>query len=82
MRSYIPVPETGTTAGATARPTRPSVLASIGQFISATAEWLGNRLDAAHRREAEKFLAQATDNIDLEKRIRQLERGAYFSRYY
>ena len=82
MRRYIPVPETGTTTGEAARSAGPSVLAAIGQFISATAEWLGNRLDAAHRREAEKFLAQATDNIDLEKRIRELERGAYFARYY
>jgi hypothetical protein len=82
MRSYVPVPETGTTAGPAARPASPSVLASIGQFISATAEWLGDRLDAAHRREAEIYLAQATDNIDLEKRIRQLERGAFFARYY
>ena len=82
MRSYIPVPETGTTADAAPRAARPNVLASIGKFISATAEWLGDRLDAARRSETEKYLAQATDNIDLEKRIRQLERGAYFSRYY
>ena len=82
MRRYIPVPETGTTAGTAARPASPNVLASIGQFISATAEWLANRLDAANRREVEKYLAQATDSVDLEQRIRQLERGAYFSRYY
>ena len=82
MRTYIPVPETGTTVGAVNRPASPGILAAIGQFISATAEWFGNRLDSAHRREVEKYLAQSTDNIDLEKRIRQLERGAYFSRYY
>lgn len=82
MRSYIPVPETGTTAAEAVRPASPNVLTAIGQFVSAIAEWLGNRLDAAHRREAEKYLAQASDAVDLEKRIRQLERGAYFSRYY
>ena len=82
MRTYIPVPETGPTAEAADRPAGSGVLAAIGQFFSATAEWLANRLDAAHRRGVEEYLAQATDNIDLEKRIRQLERGAYFSRYY
>ena len=81
MRTYIPVPETGPTAGVD-RPAGAGVLAAIGQFFSVTAEWLANRLDSAHRRDVETYLAQATDNIDLEKRIRQLERGAYFSRYY
>ena len=82
MRTYIPVPETGPSAGTPNHPARPGVLAAIGQFVSATADWMVNRLDAAHRREVEKFLAQANDNIDLEKRIRELERGTYFSRYY
>ena len=78
MRTYIPVPETGPSTS----PTRNDALLALGNFLRGTVEWLAGRLDSARRSDVDAYLSQASDNIDLEWRIRQLERNAFFSRYY
>ncbi len=78
MRTYVPVPETGPDA----RPTGSDPLVALGNFLRGTVDWLAGRLDAARRSDVDAYLSQASDNIDLERRIRLLERNAFFSRYY
>jgi hypothetical protein len=78
VRTYVPVPETGPSA----RPTGSDPLLALGNFLRATADWLAGRIDSARRSDVEAYLSKATDNVDLEKRIRELERNAFFSRYY
>ena len=79
MRRYIPVPETGPSPRP---PTGNEPLLALGNFLRSTVEWLGNRLDAARRSDVDAYLSDASDNADLERRIRLLERNAFFSRYY
>ena len=78
MRTYVPGPETGPSA----RPTGSDPLLALGNFLRGTAEWLAGRVDAARRNDVEAYLSKSTDNVDLEHRIRMLERNAFFSRYY
>ena len=78
MRTYVPVPETGPRA----RPTGSDSLVALGNFLRGTFDWLAGRLDAARRSDVDAYLSQSSDSADLERRIRQLERGAFFSRYY
>jgi Protein of unknown function (DUF3563) len=78
MRTYDPVPETGPRA----RPTGSDPLVALGNFLRGTFDWLAGRLDVARRSDVDAYLSQSSDSADLERRIRQLERGAFFSRYY
>jgi hypothetical protein len=87
MRTYVPVPQAaGTTAGkptrALRRPGGVDAVLAIGAFLKASGKWLLDRVENARRREIEAYLSRATDAADLEARIRRLERGVYFSRYY
>jgi hypothetical protein len=87
MRTYVPAIQTaGNTAGNPIRAARRTggvnAVLAIGEFFKAGVQWLADRVESARQREIQAYLAQATDNVDLERRIRLIERGAYFSRYY
>jgi len=67
----------------TARPTegdrtRPSqkACASLAGVFPKLSVWLSNRIHFSRMREVESYLAQATDLVDLEHRIAQIERSA------
>lgn len=45
-------------------------------FFPQLAVWLNNRIHFSRMREIERYLAQATDLVDLEQRINKIERSA------
>jgi hypothetical protein len=45
-------------------------------FFPQLAVWLNNRIHFSRMREIERYLAQATDLVDLEHRIAKIERSA------
>jgi len=53
-------------------PSRGRVTAALSRF----ADWLGKSAETAERRRRDAYLARATDAVDLERRVRALERAA------
>ncbi len=51
--------------------------ATVGA-IKSLAEWVDRKSRDAHFRQIEGYLSQATDHADLERRLRDLERGNRF----
>lgn len=47
---------------------------SIGTLIESLFDWLERRAHESWQRQAEAYLAQASDLADLERRMRRLER--------
>jgi hypothetical protein len=45
-------------------------------FFPKLAVWLDNRIHFARMREIERYLSAATDPVDLERRIAEIDRGA------
>jgi len=55
-----------------------SLIMPIVGAIKSFAEWIDRKSRDAHYRQIEGYLAQATDHADLERRLRDLERGNRF----
>ncbi len=55
-----------------------SLLSPIVAAIKFAAQWLDRKSRDAHYRQIEGYLSQATDHADLERRLRDLERGNRF----
>lgn len=49
---------------------------AMRHFFPKLAIWINNRIHFSRMREIERYLAQATDLVDLEHRIAKIERGA------
>jgi len=47
----------------------------IGNAIERVFNWLDQKYQRARWRDVDAFLAQSTDHADLERRLKQLERG-------
>ena len=47
----------------------------IGQLFSRLTAWFEARLQNAKRRDVEDYLAKSTDHADLERRLKEVERG-------
>jgi hypothetical protein len=45
-------------------------------FFPKLAVWLDNRIHFARMRETERYLSEATDPVDLERRIAEIDRSA------
>ena len=50
--------------------------AALRNFFPQLSVWLNNRIHFSRMREIERYLAQATDLVDLEHRIAKIERNA------
>lgn len=48
-----------------------AVLAALGRFV----DWVMNSAERARQRELERYLGKSVDLYDLERRLRELERG-------
>ena len=48
---------------------------AITDLLARFGQWLQTKLQSGRRREVEAYLAQATDHADLERRLRDVERG-------
>ncbi|MGH8692091.1 MAG: DUF3563 family protein [Burkholderiales bacterium] len=46
----------------------------MSKIVKQLFAWLERSAHSAQQREMERYLSQATDTVDLEKRMRQLER--------
>ncbi len=51
-------------------------------FFPKLASWFENAAERAHRNEVEEYLSQAVDIVDLEDRIRRLERRSSASLFH
>jgi hypothetical protein len=49
---------------------------ALRNFFPQLAVWLSNRIHFSRMREVERYLSQATDLVDLERRIARIERNA------
>lgn len=49
---------------------------AMRSFFPKLAVWLSNRITFSRMREIESYLAEATDLVDLERRIAKIERGS------
>ncbi len=54
------------------------LIKAIVGAIKSLAEWIDRKSRDAHYRQIEAYLSQATDHADLERRLRDLERGNRF----
>lgn len=50
----------------------------IGSAIERVFNWLDQKYQRARWRDVDAFLAQSTDHADLERRLKQLERGNHY----
>jgi hypothetical protein len=51
------------------------VIGAVWNALRSAALWLDEKSRQAHYRRIESYLAQSTDHADLERRLRDLERG-------
>jgi len=51
-------------------------------FFPKLASWYEQRVYFSQMRDVDRFLAQSTDLVDLERRIRDIERSGTVSRWY
>ncbi len=51
-------------------------------FFPKLASWYEQRVYLSQMRDVDRFLAQSTDLVDLERRIRDIERSGTVSRWY
>jgi len=49
---------------------------ALRAFFPKLSVWLSNRIHFSRMREVESYLAQATDLVDLERRIAEIDRSA------
>jgi len=49
---------------------------ALRNFFPQLSVWLNNRIHFSRMREVERYLSQATDLVDLERRIARIERNA------
>ena len=55
-----------------------SLINTIFGAVKSFVEWIDRKSRDAHYRQIESYLSQATDHADLERRLRDLERGNRF----
>jgi hypothetical protein len=58
----------------------PGALRTAWRWFAAMFSSLGEGLEEARRRDDLEYLAGSADQVELERRIRQVERHAFFSR--
>jgi hypothetical protein len=55
-----------------------SLIGAISAAVRSVGNWIDRQSRDAHYRQIEGYLAQSTDHADLERRLRDLERGNKF----